>query len=302
MNCFYCGKENAPYQLKNKKWCCQKFRSSCPAIKKKLSEYCKKLWNIRKQHNKNNSLCTLNECGLKTTHELERKYNVLTSSNEMCAYGCGQKAKYTLKNGLKCCSPHYTKCPVIRKRNSDGVNNNYNYRRSHNITTKNYIYDNLPIEIKNKMSWNKGNSYLTDPRIKRPSKETIDKRMNSWNSSNSKRRGSYKGIHFDFSYELAFIIYNIEHNIKFQRNTQSFDFYFPEDKKIHKYYPDFILEDGTYVEIKGYFRSIDYFKIQSLIKDHKKNLIVISVKEIKPYLKYCIDKYGKNFLFDLKDK
>lgn len=37
-----------------------------------------------------------------------------------CEYGCGQKAKYKLKNGKMCCRPSYNSCPAAKKKNSDG--------------------------------------------------------------------------------------------------------------------------------------------------------------------------------------
>ena len=39
----------------------------------------------------------------------------------LCDYGCGQKAVYTLKNNKKCCESFYTKCPELRKKNSNGL-------------------------------------------------------------------------------------------------------------------------------------------------------------------------------------
>jgi len=38
----------------------------------------------------------------------------------ICDYGCGQEAKYRMTNGKWCCSSFYSKCPEIRKKNSDG--------------------------------------------------------------------------------------------------------------------------------------------------------------------------------------
>lgn len=49
------------------------------------------------------------------------------------------------------------------------------------------------------------------------------------------------------------MIYNLDHGIKFERCKEKFEYEF-EGKK-HNYYPDFKLEDGTYVEIKGYSTS-----------------------------------------------
>lgn len=38
-----------------------------------------------------------------------------------CEYGCGSDAIHKLKSGKNCCSITYHSCPVIRKKNSDGL-------------------------------------------------------------------------------------------------------------------------------------------------------------------------------------
>ena len=38
----------------------------------------------------------------------------------LCAY-CGESASYTLKNGKFCCESHYSKCPFLKKKNSDAI-------------------------------------------------------------------------------------------------------------------------------------------------------------------------------------
>ena len=45
--------------------------------------------------------------------------------NDLCEYGCGAPAKYILKNNKKCCSSHSTKCPAIRKKNSESKIKSY---------------------------------------------------------------------------------------------------------------------------------------------------------------------------------
>lgn len=35
---------------------------------------------------------------------------------ELCKYGCGKEAKFTLKNGAKCCSKSSNSCPEVRKK------------------------------------------------------------------------------------------------------------------------------------------------------------------------------------------
>lgn len=47
------------------------------------------------------------------------------SGNELCDYGCGQKANYILSNGKLCCSVSYNKCPEIRRKNSEGLKRRY---------------------------------------------------------------------------------------------------------------------------------------------------------------------------------
>ena len=103
--------------------------------------------------------------------------------------------------------------------------------------------------------------------------------------------GWYKGYYCYSSWELAFVIYNLEHNIKFERNTKAFD-YINTNNEVHKYYPDFIIENGDYVEIKGYETENDKLKINSF----KEPLIVLRLKELTPYLDYVINKYGRNFI------
>lgn len=37
---------------------------------------------------------------------------------KMCDFGCGREAKFTLKNGKRCCSPKFNSCQKIKERNS----------------------------------------------------------------------------------------------------------------------------------------------------------------------------------------
>jgi hypothetical protein len=64
------------------------------------------------------------------------------------------------------------------------------------------------------------------------------------------KHGWYKGYFCDSTYELVFVIYNIDHGIFFKRNK---DYYSYTYKGKHlKYYPDFLMGDGSFIEIKGY--------------------------------------------------
>ena len=101
------------------------------------------------------------------------------------------------------------------------------------------------------------------------------------------KHGWYKGHWCDSTWELAWIIYNIEHEIKFQRNTEKFEYEW-EGKKCH-YTPDFILEDGSYIEIKGIMDEKNKVKISSF----KGLLRVLHKNEIEQFLEYAKKKYGE---------
>lgn len=107
--------------------------------------------------------------------------------------------------------------------------------------------------------------------------------------------GWYKNIYCGSSYELAWVIYNIDHNIKFERNLKGFDYIYNDIK--HKYYPDFKIKD-VYFEIKGRKTNIDEEKW----KQFPNKLEILFTKDLNIVLKYVIEKYGKNFirLYDRK--
>ena len=107
--------------------------------------------------------------------------------------------------------------------------------------------------------------------------------------SGRSKSGWYKGYYCGSSYELAWVIYNIDHQIKFERNLKGFDYKFEENA--YKYYPDFII--GTiYYEIKGFKRKADDAKF----KYFPHTLNVLFKKELKEIFEYVESMYGKNFI------
>lgn len=110
------------------------------------------------------------------------------------------------------------------------------------------------------------------------------------------KHGKYKGILCDSTYELIWVIYNIDHNIQFQRNKQRFKYVFKE--KEHNYYPDFIC-NNEYIEIKGFMRETDYCKISQFPDDL--NLKVLNGTDLKEQFNYVHSTYGKD-LVSLYDK
>jgi len=103
------------------------------------------------------------------------------------------------------------------------------------------------------------------------------------------KSGWYNGYRCDSSYELAFLIYCLENHIKIERNKIGFEYIFKNKK--HLFYPDFIVND-EYVEIKNFESDLTNAKISYFPHEIK----VMYKKDIKPFLNYTIEKYGKNFI------
>lgn len=113
--------------------------------------------------------------------------------------------------------------------------------------------------------------------------------VNSIDVSGRGKKGRYNGIFFASTWELAYIIFCIDNNISFIRNTKKFKYEF--NNEIHYYIPDFILEDGTYVEIKG-FRSKQWEEKE---KQFTEKLKVIDKEKIGKYIEYAQKKFGVDF-------
>lgn len=105
------------------------------------------------------------------------------------------------------------------------------------------------------------------------------------------KSGWYKGIWCDSSWELAWVIYNLEHNIPFERNWEKFEYEF--EGKTHYYLPDFKMEDGLFIEVKGYMDKKNKAKITNFEKPLK---VILGKKENKIYIDYAKEKYGNDFI------
>lgn len=164
-------------------------------------------------------------------------------------------------------------------------------------------------------AWNKGKTKETDDRIKKQVQTTIEgyrsgrikpSFLGKHHTEETKRKqaihggirphsgwgkqGRYHGFWCNSTWELAWIIYQEEHGVKFEKYHGYFDYIFKGVN--HKYYPDFQLEDGTIVELKGYNSEQWQAKLASVPSDKK--ILVLYKKDMKPILEYVINKYGKN--------
>lgn len=102
------------------------------------------------------------------------------------------------------------------------------------------------------------------------------------------KSGWYKGYWCDSSYELAWIIYQIDHNIKFERNKKEFEYIL--NGKVRKYIPDFI-QNNNFIEIKGYSNLEVNLKLESV-----PNIQTLFRKDLNKEFEYVERVYGKDFI------
>ena len=158
--------------------------------------------------------------------------------------------------------------------------------------------------------WNKGLTKETDARVLRNSNslkgkshsqsiETRNKISKSLKNnpngggirqgSGRGKKGYYKGIYCRSTYELVYVIYNLDHNIDFMPCKRIYEYEYQGEK--HKYYPDFELKNGTIIEIKGYATEQTKAKLASVTDRPIKILF-------KRDLQYAFDYVSKNYLYN----
>ncbi len=269
--CDLCGKKF----LKEKK-------SVNLSIKRKHKQYCSKECRLKSKIKKIESKCSY--CG-KLILITKKQINRSKSNLFFCSRSCSSSFN---KNNKKLSDE--TKNKISNSLKEFNKNNKYCKK----TTISNKIKKICPMcnnEFfvyrcnKNKIYCSR-DCFYNDHELKFRKKSSGGKRT----GSGIGKHGWYKNYYCDSSWELAFVIYNLEHNIKFSRNKVGFEYEY--ENKIHKFYPDFIMEDGTYIEIKGYFDKKNIIKISSF----NGSLKILNKIEIAPYLKYVINKYGKDFI------
>lgn len=108
------------------------------------------------------------------------------------------------------------------------------------------------------------------------------------------KKGWYKGFFCDSTYELAYVIYNLDNNIEFKRCDRVYTYTY--ENKQHKYYPDFELADGTLIETKGYHSDIVDAKTASVTD---RSIIVLYKKDLAYAFDWVKDRYQFNNISDL---
>jgi hypothetical protein len=108
-------------------------------------------------------------------------------------------------------------------------------------------------------------------------------------NSGTSKKGWYKGYFCGSSWELAWLIYQLDHNISVKRNKEGFNYNFKD--KIKKYYPDFIVDD-EYIEIKNY----ETEQVIEKTKQFPYKLKLLYKKDLTDIFNYVEQKYGKNYI------
>lgn len=104
------------------------------------------------------------------------------------------------------------------------------------------------------------------------------------------KQGWYKGIYCNSSWELAWVIYQLDHGVAFKRNTTGFEYIFNGTK--HRFYPDFIINKNEYIEIKGWNND----QVIAKISQFPSKLTILFKPEMKFYIDYVYKKYGSDFI------
>lgn len=199
-------------------------------------------------------------------------------------------------------------CRFCGKTYSDrGIRNHENQCREN----PNSVIQHKPAGFKGGLTpWNKGLTKQTDARVAKNA-ASISSAISGHNvtaatrlklSNTAKKRGLggynplggrgkkgwYNGIWCDSSWELAFVIYNIEHNIPVRKCKEVRLYEWKGTTR--KYHPDFVV-DGVITEIKGY----DSPQWQA---KHTANpdVVVKFAKDLQHVFDYVTHKYGKDFI------
>lgn len=107
--------------------------------------------------------------------------------------------------------------------------------------------------------------------------------------SGRSKSGYYKGIFCNSTYELCWVIYNLDHNISFKRSKLQIPYEY--EGCLHIYCPDFELENGTIIETKGYHTDIVDIKTEAA-KKQGYNIEILYENDLKYAFDYVKDAYN----------
>lgn len=226
-----------------------------------------------------------------------------------CEFGCKQEASYTLKNGKACCSEKFQSCPAFIERMRDGLRGQSNPQNQScrfcgslfKRAKKHELYcKNNPNRTKQAYSWQTGHTPWNKG-ISTPGKPHSDKTKQKMSEiakrngnggyirgSGRGKRGWYKGIWCDSSWELAYVIYCLDHHVSIERSKKRLTYEYKGQQCT--YVPDFEVENEI-VEIKG-------VNTPRWRAKHKANpsVVVLFENDLKDVFEYVHSQYGTDFI------
>ena len=220
------------------------------------------------------------KCGKEFDKEMsEQRYNNVKNHPKFCCRSCANSHIVTEEH---------------KQKTSQSVKS---FFQEHPVTTepKTYLckYCGNPFTMNTKRDTN-GRKYCSYKCRENWIEENVKPKLGGYRKGSGRgKHGWYKGIYCDSSWELAFVIYHLEHNINIKRCKNPRKYIF--EGKEFKYYPDFEINNKIY-EIKGYSTKRWEAKISQ-----NSDIIVLMKEDMQKYLDYCIKKYGNNFIY-LYDK
>lgn len=112
------------------------------------------------------------------------------------------------------------------------------------------------------------------------------------------KKGWYKGYFCDSTYELAYVIYNIDNNVDFKRSEVVIPYSYKN--KNHNYHPDFE-NSSTLIEVKGYHTDQVDAKIKAT-EDAGYKLQMLYKDDLKYVFDYVKTNYDYKNIEDLYEK
>jgi DNA-directed RNA polymerase subunit RPC12/RpoP len=115
--------------------------------------------------------------------------------------------------------------------------------------------------------------------------------------SGRSKSGYYKGIYCGSTYELCWVMYSVDHGVKFTRFDSLLE------KNGLKYYPDFLLDDGkTIIETKGYEKQESVDRKTTLAESFGYTVKVLRKDDLQYAFDYVKEKYNTTEYHTLYDE
>jgi|AntAceMinimDraft_16_1070373.scaffolds.fasta_scaffold02383_12 hypothetical protein len=197
---------------------------------------------------------------------------------DLCGYdiGCGQFKK------------HREYCNGLGPRRMRPTKGHHAWNKG--LTTPDSVKEKISLALIGKLIGRAKTPEAEEARKKKISETMKRKKLGGYRKGSGRgRQGRYKGIWCDSSWELAWVIYQLDHGVEFERNWEKFDYVF--EGKNRKYSPDFKIGD-TFIEIKGYMTD----QAKTKIDQFPETIVMVGENEMMPIIEFVKLKYGDNFV------